>query len=46
MVKYIFIIFLIIIFSVIFYIINKNIKNIYYNINEQADKYIENFMNN
>jgi hypothetical protein len=45
MINNIFIIFFFIILVIIFYILNKNISKIYYNVNKVTDKYIENFIN-
>jgi hypothetical protein len=45
MINNILIIFFFIILIIIFYILNKNISQIYYNVNKVTDQYIENFMN-
>jgi hypothetical protein len=45
MINNILIIFFFIILIIIFYILNKNISQIYYKVNKVTDQYIENFMN-
>jgi hypothetical protein len=43
--NYIILIFLIIFFIIIFYVINKYILKLYYNVDNFANKYIEDFIN-